>query len=190
MRAKDVVLTFGLDKMAFKVSSMALSLTYFLIRLKSEAKTHSSSRYHFIFGRHTSPFWGHLLTSILSQTIKFAQATTSLSSISSTQHPIHHRRGNAGVNLSDFVRLRKNRNLTPFKIKRCFPISYRVTHLNQPHHLETLPSSNGTLGLIQAKETSRSLPAFNDSQAQVFHQGDLRADEADDKAREDFKRRS
>src|SRR4030042_1870022 len=124
MREKDVALTFGADKMALKVSSMALSLTYFLIRLKSDAKTHSSSRYHFIFRKYAYPFWRHLLTSILFQTIDFAQAATSLSSISSTQQSIHRRRRDSGIDLSHLIRPGKDRNIPSLKTQWRLPISH------------------------------------------------------------------
>jgi hypothetical protein len=62
MSEKDIAFTFGADKIPFKRPFKALSLTYFLIRLKSDATSHSSSRYNLIFRRYAPK--GYAQTSI------------------------------------------------------------------------------------------------------------------------------
>jgi hypothetical protein len=159
--------------MALEVSSMVLSLTYFLIRLKSDAKTHSSPRYHFIFRRYTYPFWRHLLTSVLFETIEFAQAATLLSSISSTQQSIHRRRGDSGIDLSHLIRPGEDRNIPSLKTQWRLPIPHGTTHLPQPQHFKALPSSDGSFGTAQIEEPPRQTSSVNDPKTESSHQGDF-----------------
>jgi hypothetical protein len=161
--------------MLFKVPFSRLSLTYFLIRLKSNAKTDSSSRYNFVFRRYAHPFWGHLLTSILFQTIEFAKAAASPSSISSTQQSIHHRRGDTGIDLSHLIRPRKDRNFPSPQTQWRLPIPHGTTHLSQSHHIKTIPSSDGSFSTPQIEEPPRQTPFVNDPKTEPSHQGDLRS---------------
>ena len=155
MRQKCLALMFNQDKMPMRTRFRVCPLTYQKVRLRNNAKTHSSARYYFVYREFSYPFWWHLFTAILLQAIKVTKTITSLSSIQSTQQSIHHRRGNLSISLPHLFRFRKNRNVPPFKTQWCLSIPYRVTHLSQSHNPETFPPADGSNSSPQIEELPR-----------------------------------
>jgi len=166
---------FGQGKMLIRTPFGVCPLTYQKVRLRNNAKTHSSARYYFVYREFSHPFWWHLFTAILLQAIKVTKTIASLSSIQSTQQSIHHRRGDIGISLPHLIRLGKDRDVPPFKTQWCLSIPHGVTHLSQSHDPETFPPSDGSFSTPQIEELPRQTSIVNDPKTRTSHQSDLRS---------------
>ncbi len=121
------------------------------------------------------PLWGSISYPSFLQADRITSSVVSKTNTYSTQQPLHYCRGNLGINLSNHFRPGTNRDYPSPETQWSLPIPHRTTSLSQSHYLETLSSPNGTLSLIQAKESARPLSAIHDSQAQASYQGYLRS---------------
>lgn len=155
--------------------SNVIILTYLFVRLRLYHETQSKELKNFFLWKEINPFcWVIFITEVLPKN-QFPFPPLSIFAFQSTQQSIYHHRRNAGINLPNLFRARKDRNNTSLKTEWSLSIPYRITHLSQPNYLETFPSSDGSFGLIQTKETSRSTSILNDSQAKTSHQDYLRS---------------
>ena len=152
----------------------SIILMYVLRTLRLCHETRSEEPSNFLFWQKIDPLWWFIFTAKVLPENQLAFPPVSIFTFLSTQQSILHCRRDAGFNLSDLVRSREDRDVLSLETQRCFPISYGATYLSQSYHLETFPTSDGSVDSSKVEDIARTIAPMDDPKTQASNEGDLR----------------
>ncbi len=124
-----------------------ITLTYLKGRLILCHETWPEKFANFIFRSKADPFWRSIPASKVLPKSPCPTTLVSVYPFSSAQQQIYDSRRDVGIDLSNFARVRTNRDFSSPKAEWSLPISYRTPYLSQSYDLAAIPPSDGPLAL-------------------------------------------
>ncbi len=152
-----------------------ITLTYLKGRLILCHETWSEKFANFIFRSKADPFWRSIPASKVLPKSPCPTALVSVYPFSSAQQQIYDSRRDVGIDLSNFARVRTNRDFSSPKAEWSLPISYRTPYLSQSYDLAAIPPSDGPPCSSKTADTSRPITSCHDDEAISSSQDHLRS---------------